>query len=130
VTDIHYYGTGRRKTSVARVYIRPGAGKITVNKRDIETYFSSDLLKMVIRQPLTLTETQGKFDISVFVRGGGCSGQAGAIKHGISRALVEFNAELRAKLKAAGFLTRDSRVKERKKPGLAGARRRFQFSKR
>jgi small subunit ribosomal protein S9 len=130
VADIQYYGTGRRKTSVARVYIRPGNGKITVNRRDIDTYFGSDLLKMIIRQPLTLTETQDKFDIYVRVNGGGISGQAGAIRHGISRALLDFNAELRGKLKAAGLLTRDPREKERQKPGLRGARRRFQFSKR
>ena len=125
MADIQYYGTGRRKTSVARVYIRPGNGKITVNRRDIDTYFGSDLLKMIIRQPLTLTETQDKFDIYVRVRGGGISGQAGAIRHGISRALLDFNAELRGKLKAAGLLTRDPREKERQKPGLRGARRRF-----
>jgi len=130
VADIQYYGTGRRKTIIARVYIRPGAGKITVNRRDIDTYFGSDLLKMIIRQPLTLTETQDKFDIYVRVQGGGISGQAGAIRHGISRALLDFNAELRGKLKAAGLLTRDPRQKERQKPGLRGARRRFQFSKR
>lgn len=130
MADIQYYGTGRRKSSVARVFLRPGTGKITVNKREFGDYFPSDLLKMIIRQPLTLTETQDKFDIYVTVNGGGTSGQAGAIRHGISRALTEFNSELRSKLKAAGFLTRDSREKERQKPGLSGARRRFQFSKR
>ncbi len=130
MAEIQYYGTGRRKTSIARVFIRPGSGQITINKRNVENYFGSDLLKMIIRQPLTLTETQDKFDIMINVNGGGESGQAGAIRHGISRALVDFNAELRPKLKAAGFLTRDSREKERQKPGLAGARRRFQFSKR
>jgi len=130
LADIQYYGTGRRKSSTARVFLRPGSGKITVNKREFGDYFPSDLLKMIIRQPLTLTETQDKFDIFVTVRGGGESGQAGAIRHGISRALLEFNNELRGKLKSAGFLTRDSREKERQKPGLSGARRRFQFSKR
>jgi small subunit ribosomal protein S9 len=130
VADIQYYGTGRRKSSVARVFVRPGTGNISVNQREFDDYFPSDLLKMIIRQPLTLTETQDKFDIYVTVKGGGTSGQAGAIRHGISRALVEFNGELRSKLKGAGFLTRDSREKERQKPGLRGARRRFQFSKR
>jgi small subunit ribosomal protein S9 len=130
VADIQYYGTGRRKSSVARVFLRPGSGKITVNKREFDNYFPSDLLKMIIRQPLTLTEMQDKFDIYITVKGGGTSGQAGAIRHGISRALTEFNSELRSKLKAAGFLTRDHREKERQKPGLSGARRRFQFSKR
>lgn len=130
MADIQYYGTGRRKSSVARVFVRPGTGNISVNQREFDDYFPSDLLKMIIRQPLTLTETQDKFDIYVTVKGGGTSGQAGAIRHGISRALVEFNGELRSKLKGAGFLTRDSREKERQKPGLRGARRRFQFSKR
>ena len=130
MADIQYYGTGRRTSSVARVFLRPGTGKITVNKREFDDYFPTDLLKMIIRQPLTLTETQDKFDIFITVSGGGTTGQAGAIRHGISRALTEFNAELRGKLKAAGFLTRDSREKERQKPGLRGARRRFQFAKR
>lgn len=130
MADIQYYGTGRRKSSVARVFLRPGTGHIKVNHRDFDEYFPSDLLKMIIRQPLTLTETQDKFDIFVTVAGGGISGQAGAIRHGISRALLEFNSELRQKLKKAGFLTRDPREKERQKPGLSGARRRFQFSKR
>lgn len=130
MSEIQYYGTGRRKSSVARVFLRPGQGTITVNKREFDDYFPSDLLKMIIRQPLTLTETQDKFDIFITVGGGGISGQAGAIRHGISRALTEFNSELRPKLKAAGFLTRDAREKERQKPGLRGARRRFQFSKR
>lgn len=130
MSDIQYYGTGRRKSSIARVFLRPGSGKITINSREFHNYFPSDLLKMIIRQPLTLTESQDKFDIFITVRGGGPSGQAGAIRHGVSRALVNFNSELRSKLKAAGFLTRDSRVKERQKPGLSGARRRFQFSKR
>lgn len=130
MADIQHYGTGRRKSATARVFLRPGSGKINVNKRDFDDYFPSDLLKMIIRQPLTLTETQDKFDIYVTVSGGGPAGQAGAIRHGISRALVEFNGELRGKLKQAGFLTRDPREKERQKPGLSGARRRFQFSKR
>ena len=128
--QLQYYGTGRRKSSAARVYLRPGAGKITVNHRPFETYFTSEMLKMVIRQPLGLTETGDKFDIFVRVRGGGSSGQAGAMRHGISRALLEYNPELRTKLKAAGFLTRDSRKVERKKYGQPGARKRFQFSKR
>ncbi len=130
MADLHYYGTGRRKSSVARVFLRPGSGKIVINKRPVDDYFPSDLLKMIIRQPLTLTETQDKFDIYVTVEGGGTSGQAGAIRHGISRALTEFNSELRPKLKSAGFMTRDPREKERQKPGLSGARRRYQFSKR
>lgn len=127
---IQYYGTGRRKTATARVYLRPGSGKILVNKRDIEDYFPSRTLRMIIKQPLLTTETAEKFDVFVNVAGGGISGQAGAIRHGLSRALVEFNPELRPKLKAAGFLTRDSREVERKKYGLRKARRRFQFSKR
>lgn len=130
MAETQYYGTGRRKTSVARVFLRPGSGKITVNKRDISDYFPSDLLKMIIRQPLSLTEMQDKFDVLITVSGGGTTGQAGAIRHGISRALLEFDRALRGKLKAEGYLTRDSREKERQKPGLAGARRRFQFSKR
>ena len=130
MSDIQYYGTGRRKASVARVFLKPGIGKITVNKKPIDTYFCSDLLKMIIRQPLTLTETQEKFDIYVTVKGGGTSGQAGAIRHGISRALVGFNQEFNKKLREAGFITRDARVIERKKPGQPGARKRFQFSKR
>ncbi|MGQ9496649.1 MAG: 30S ribosomal protein S9 [Thermoanaerobaculaceae bacterium] len=127
---IQYYGTGRRKTATARVYLRPGTGKIVVNKRDIEDYFPSRTLRMIIKQPLLTTETAEKFDVLVNVAGGGISGQAGAIRHGLSRALVEFNPELRPKLKAAGFLTRDAREVERKKYGLRKARRRFQFSKR
>lgn len=130
MADIQYYGTGRRKSSIARVFLRPGTGKITINNREIGNYFPSDLMKMIIRQPLTLTETQDKFDIFITVRGGGSTGQAGAIRHGVSRALINFNTELRSKLKSAGFLTRDPREKERQKPGLAGARRRYQFSKR
>jgi small subunit ribosomal protein S9 len=130
VAEIEYYGTGRRKTSVARVYLRPGSGKITVNHRDFENFFPNQVLKMVIRQPLLLTETAEKFDILVNVVGGGSSGQAGAIRHGIARALLEYNAELRPRLKAAGFLTRDARQVERKKYGRPKARKRFQFSKR
>jgi small subunit ribosomal protein S9 len=127
---IQYYGTGRRKNASARVYLRPGAGKFTVNGRSFDEFFPSEMLKMVIRQPLVITETADRFDIFVRVSGGGCSGQAGALRHGISRALVEFNPELRRKLKEAGFLTRDPRRVERKKYGQPGARKRFQFSKR
>jgi small subunit ribosomal protein S9 len=130
VASIQYYGTGRRKTAVARVYLRPGTGKITVNRREFDVYFPNRVLKMVIRQPLLITETAEKFDIFVNVAGGGISGQAGAIRHGLSRALLEFNPELRPKLKSAGFLTRDAREVERKKYGQPKARRRFQFSKR
>ena len=130
MATIQYYGTGRRKTAVARVYLRPGTGKVMVNKRDLEVYFSSRVLKMIIRQPLLITETADKFDILVNVDGGGMAGQAGAIRHGLSRALVACNPELRARLKSAGFLTRDAREVERKKYGQPGARRRFQFSKR
>jgi len=125
-----YYGTGRRKSSVARVYLIPGNGKITINKRDMDDYFSLDTLKLIIKQPLELTGVAAKFDISVNVHGGGFTGQAGAIKHGISRALLEADADFRAPLKKAGFLTRDPRMKERKKYGLKGARRAPQFSKR
>lgn len=127
---VEYYGTGRRKSSTARVWLRPGSGKITVNERGIDEYFPNEVLKMIIKQPLSLTETNGNFDILVNVAGGGPSGQAGAIRHGISRALQTFNTELRAKLKKEGFLTRDPRMKERKKYGQRGARARFQFSKR
>ena len=130
MAEIQYYGTGRRKTSVARVYLRPGSGKIVVNRRDFDDYFPNQVLKMVIRQPLLLTETADKFDILVNVDGGGPTGQAGAIRHGISRALLEYNGELRPQLKAVGFLTRDARKVERKKYGRPKARKRFQFSKR
>ena len=130
MAEIQYYGTGRRKTSVARVYLRPGSGKIVVNRRDFEDYFPNQVLKMVIRQPLLLTETADKFDILINVDGGGPTGQAGAIRHGISRALLEYNGELRPQLKAVGFLTRDARKVERKKYGQPKARKRFQFSKR
>ncbi|HEY8181429.1 MAG TPA: 30S ribosomal protein S9 [Thermoanaerobaculia bacterium] len=127
---VEYYGTGRRKTSTARVHLRQGTGQITVNNRPIDEYFGNDVLKMIIKQPLSLTETSDKFDIVVVVDGGGPSGQAGAIRHGISRALQVYNAELRKRLKKAGLLTRDPRMKERKKYGQKGARARFQFSKR
>ena len=130
MAEIQYYGTGRRKTSVARVYLRPGSGKIVVNKRDFDEYFPNQVLKMVIRQPLLLTETADKFDILINVNGGGPTGQAGAIRHGISRALLEVNGELRPRLKSVGFLTRDARKVERKKYGQPKARKRFQFSKR
>ncbi len=130
MAEIQYYGTGRRKTAVARVYLRPGTGNITVNRRDFDEFFPNQVLKMIIRQPLLLTETADKFDIKVNVNGGGSSGQAGAIRHGIARALLEYNAELRPRLKAAGFLTRDPRRVERKKYGQPKARKRFQFSKR
>jgi small subunit ribosomal protein S9 len=127
---IEYYATGRRKTSTARVFLRPGTGAITVNHRAFEKYFPTDQLRMQVRRPLTLTETVEKFDILATVAGGGVNGQAGAMRLGISRALVEFNAELRRQLKKDGLLTSDARVKERKKYGMAGARKRFQFSKR
>jgi small subunit ribosomal protein S9 len=130
VSQTQYYGTGRRKTAAARVYLRPGAGEMKVNGRTLDSYFPNEVLKMVIKQPLQLTETVERFDIHVTVAGGGSAGQAGAIRHGISRALLEFNGELRDRLKSAGFLTRDPRKKERKKYGQKGARARFQFSKR
>ncbi len=125
-----FYGTGRRKSSVARVYLVPGTGKITINKRDIDEYLGLETLKVVVRQPLVLTGTDGKYDVIVNVKGGGYTGQAGAIRHGISRALLEADSEYRPQLKAAGFLTRDPRMKERKKYGLKKARRAPQFSKR
>ncbi|MDY6352752.1 MAG: 30S ribosomal protein S9 [Lachnospiraceae bacterium] len=125
-----YYGTGRRKSSVARVYLVPGTGKITINKEDIDKYFGLETLKVVVRQPLELTGTTDKFDVLVNVKGGGYTGQAGAIRHGISRALLEADEEYRPALKKAGFLTRDPRMKERKKYGLKAARRAPQFSKR
>jgi small subunit ribosomal protein S9 len=130
VAEIQYYGTGRRKTSTARVYMRPGAGEVKINKKAFEQYFPNETLRMIIRQPLQLTETANKFDILVNVAGGGPAGQAGAIRHGITRALMEFNADLRPALKHAGLVTRDPRIKERKKYGQKGARKRFQFSKR
>ena len=125
-----YYGTGRRKTSTARVFLRPGAGAVQINRKPFEQYFPNETLRMIIRQPLQLTETANKFDILVNVNGGGPAGQAGAIRHGITRALIEFNADLRPTLKQAGLITRDPRIKERKKYGQKGARKRFQFSKR
>ena len=126
----YYYGTGRRKRSVARVRVYNGTGKITINGRDIDDYFGLETLKLIVRQPMTLTDTLGKFDIVCTVAGGGVTGQAGAIRHGLSRALLVFNPELRPTLKAAGMLTRDPRMKERKKYGLKAARRAPQFSKR
>jgi small subunit ribosomal protein S9 len=125
-----FYATGKRKTSVARVWMTPGTGEITINKKPMDEYFGRPTSKMVVRQPLELTENVGRFDIRVNVCGGGPSGQAGAIKHGITKALLEADPELRAALKKAGFITRDSRIKERKKYGRRGARRSFQFSKR
>ncbi|WP_029917653.1 30S ribosomal protein S9 [Pelobacter seleniigenes] len=125
-----FYATGKRKTSIARVWMKPGTGEIVVNKRPLDVFFGRETSKMVVRQPLELTENADKFDVFVNVCGGGASGQAGAIKHGITKALLEADPELRAVLKKAGFITRDSRVKERKKYGRAAARRSFQFSKR
>jgi small subunit ribosomal protein S9 len=130
MADIQYYGTGRRKTSTARVYLRPGNGEIKVNQRTFEDYFPNETLRMIIRQPLSLTDTVQKFDVLVNVDGGGTAGQAGAVRHGITRALLEFNSDLRGTLKKAGLVTRDPRKKERKKYGQKGARKRFQFSKR
>ncbi|MDD4700551.1 MAG: 30S ribosomal protein S9 [Oscillospiraceae bacterium] len=126
----YFYGTGRRKSSVARVRIYNGTGKVTINDRDIDDYFGLETLKLITRQPLTLTATNEKFDIVCRVAGGGVTGQAGAIRHGVARALLQYDAELRGSLKKAGFLTRDPRMKERKKYGLKGARRAPQFSKR
>ena len=125
-----FYGTGKRKSSVARVWLKPGAGQIVVNNKPLDEYFGRETSKMIVKQPLELTENVGKFDIYVNVSGGGDSGQAGAIKHGITKALLEADVELRGTLKKAGFITRDSRIKERKKYGKAAARRSFQFSKR
>lgn len=130
MAETQYYGTGRRKTSTARVYLRPGAGEVKINRKSFEQYFPNETLRMIIRQPLQLTETTTKFDILVNVVGGGPAGQAGAIRHGITRALMEFNTDLRPALKHAGLVTRDPRIKERKKYGQKGARKRFQFSKR
>ena len=127
---ISFYGTGKRKSSIARVWLKPGAGVITVNNKTLEDYFGRETSKMVVKQPLELTENIDKFDIFVTVKGGGDSGQAGAIKHGITKALLIFDAELRGTLKKAGFITRDSRIKERKKYGKKAARASFQFSKR
>lgn len=125
-----FYGTGRRKSSVARVYLTPGTGKVTINKRDMDDYFGLETLKLIVNQPFVVTNTVGKYDVLVNVRGGGFTGQAGAIRHGISRALLEADADFRPTLKKAGYLTRDSRMKERKKYGLKAARRAPQFSKR
>ncbi|MCQ2499261.1 MAG: 30S ribosomal protein S9 [Lachnospiraceae bacterium] len=125
-----FYGTGRRKKSVARVYLTPGKGDIVINKRTIDEYFGLETLKVIVRQPLVATETDAKYDVKVTVRGGGYTGQAGAIRHGISRALLQVDGDFRPVLKKAGFLTRDPRMKERKKYGLKGARRAPQFSKR
>ena len=130
MAENQFYGTGRRKTSTARVYLRPGTGDIRVNRKTFDEYFPNQALRMIIRQPLTLTNTGEKFDIVVNVAGGGPAGQAGAVRHGITRALMEFNADLRPALKDAGLVTRDPRAKERKKYGQKGARKRFQFSKR
>ena len=130
LSSVQYYGTGRRKTSTARVFLKPGTGVTKVNKKSFEQYFFDEMHRMIIRQPLQLTETLDKFDILINVKGGGVTGQAGAVRHGLSRALLEFNPELRPILKKAGFLTRDPRMVERKKYGQPGARKRFQFSKR
>ena len=130
MASLQYYGTGRRKTSTARVFLRPGSGAISINRRAFDAFFPTEALRTQIRQPLVLTEVGDKFDVLATVAGGGVSGQAGALRLGIARALVEYDAELRKRLKGAGLLTRDARAKERKKYGLAGARRRFQFSKR
>jgi small subunit ribosomal protein S9 len=130
VAAVEYYGTGRRKTSTARVFLRPGSGAMSVNSRSFDAFFPTEALRTQIRRPLMLTETADKFDVLATVEGGGVSGQAGAVRLGISRALVEYDLELRKKLKDEGMLTRDARAKERKKYGMAGARKRFQFSKR
>ena len=130
MAETQFYGTGRRKTSTARVYLRPGTGEIVINRKAFDQYFPNEALRMIIRQPLQLTETAAKFDILVNVAGGGPAGQAGAVRHGITRALMEFNADLRPTLKQAGLVTRDPLIKERKKYGQKGARKRFQFSKR
>jgi len=130
VAEIQYYGTGRRKTSTARVYLRAGGGDFKINRKSFDQYFPNETLRMIIQQPLKLTETSTKFDVLINVRGGGPAGQAGAIRHGITRALMEYNADLRPALKEAGLVTRDPRIKERKKYGQKGARKRFQFSKR
>ena len=130
MASVSFYGTGKRKTSIARVWLKPGSGAITVNSKTLDEYFGRETSKMVVRQSLELTENIGKFDIYVTVQGGGDTGQAGAIRHGITKALLESDPELRGNLKKAGFITRDSRVKERKKYGRNAARARFQFSKR
>jgi len=128
--QVQYYGTGRRKSSVARVFLRPGSGKFTVNGREFDKYFPTDAQRVEVKQPLVTSETTSTFDITSSVAGGGVNGQAGALRMGIARALLEFNVELRKKLKVEGFLSRDARGKERKKYGQKGARKRFQFSKR
>ena len=130
MANTKYYGTGRRKSSVARVYLVPGTGKVTINKRDMDEYFGLETLKVIVRQPLVATDNVDKFDVKVTVRGGGTTGQAGAIRHGIARALLTVDNDFRPVLKKAGFLTRDPRMKERKKYGLKAARRAPQFSKR
>lgn len=130
MTQERFYATGKRKSAIARVYMKAGSGNIVVNKRNYEEYFDRPSLKMVIRQPFEITGKSGQFDLYINVNGGGVAGQAGAVKHGISKALLEYDAELRSILKKAGFLTRDARIKERKKYGQPGARKRFQFSKR
>ena len=130
MAEIEYYGTGRRKSATARVYLRPGAGNFQINRRAFDVYFPNETLRMIIRQPMQLTETAAKFDVLVNVAGGGPAGQAGAIRHGITRALIEYNGDLRPALKHAGLVTRDPRIKERKKYGQKGARKRFQFTKR
>ncbi|MEC9465496.1 MAG: 30S ribosomal protein S9 [Myxococcota bacterium] len=127
---VQWYGTGRRKTSTARVWLRPGDGNITINRRPMDVYFGRETAKMIVQQAFDVVDQRGKFDLVVNVKGGGMSGQAGAIRHGVARALVEMNPELRGTLKKAGFLTRDARAVERKKYGRPGARKRFQFSKR
>jgi small subunit ribosomal protein S9 len=129
-TTQQYYGTGRRKTSTARVFLRPGTGKVLINEKAVDQYFFDGVHRMVAQQPLQITETANKFDVTVNVAGGGMRGQAGAVQHGIARALCDYSTELRQTLKKAGFLTRDPRMKERKKYGQPGARKRFQFSKR
>jgi small subunit ribosomal protein S9 len=130
MSDLEQYATGRRKEAVARVWLTPGTGQVVINKREMNAYFGRETLKMILRQPFDVTETNGKFDVKVNVTGGGLSGQAGAIRHGITRALIKHDASLRDGLKKAGFVTRDSRRVERKKYGQPGARKRFQFSKR
>jgi small subunit ribosomal protein S9 len=130
-TPLDYYGTGKRKTSIARVHLRPGKGEFQLNERGLDEYFGGqEALKQIVKQPFSVTETNDRFDVIAVIEGGGVASQAGAIRHGISRALCVFNLELRGRLKKAGFLTRDARIKERKKYGQKGARRRFQFSKR
>lgn len=130
MADTHYYGTGRRKTSTARVYLRPGSGEITVNKRPLDRFFGRQTARMIVRQPLEVMNLVGQFDVSVTVTGGGTTGQAGAIRHGLTRALMQYDESLRPSLRKAGFVTRDAREVERKKVGLRKARRATQYSKR